>query len=144
MLELKYAEHNLIKNFNPKAANAFPSIFLIGDKDPFACHLTTAKIARRMGAELIVEHGGGHYPMKEAPHLTDLFIARIKDCGIKYQEKKQQTTLISVEDYETFHQKPQQSQVEELVSMTEWLRNSSRAALQSTAGALNPFTRVLQ
>lgn len=80
ILQLQDASRKLMDQFNPAAAAVIPSIFLIGDKDPFACHRTTEHFARQMGAEIVTANGAGHYPMKDAPDLLNHFIRRVDIC----------------------------------------------------------------
>ncbi len=144
ILALQDSSRALLKNFNPKAANAFPSIFLVGDKDPFACHKTTIDVARRMGAEIIIAHGAGHYPMKHAPKLMDAFIEKVDECATRHAKQKSETSLISPDEFFLRHTRPAQSEMADIARLPKRLRDSAGRALERTASALNPLAGILQ
>lgn len=144
ILELQESSRSLLKNFNPKAANAFPSIFLVGDKDPFACHKTTMEVARRMGAEIIIAHGAGHYPMKHTPKLMDAFIEKVDECATRHAKQKSETCFISPDEFFLRHTRPAQSEMPDIVRLPKRLRDSAGRALERTASALNPLASILQ
>jgi alpha-beta hydrolase superfamily lysophospholipase len=58
--DLRRAGAKLVKNFDKVAANSLPSIFVVGDKDQFACPKTTKDVATGMEAPVKTVPGAGH------------------------------------------------------------------------------------
>lgn len=143
ILELQDSSRKLLANFNPVAASIIPSVFLTGDKDPFACHKTTTIIARRMGAEIITAQGAGHYPLKKDPTLIDFFIEKVSDCATRHAREKAQSPQFSEDEFFARHAqlaKPTQTTFD----FTQKLRNSAGYALERTTSTLNSLTSILQ
>ena len=146
ILQLQDSSRRLMANFNPQAAAGIPSIFLVGDKDPFACHKTTEHFARLMGADVITAKGAGHYPMKDAPNLLSHFIRRVELCI----RQRASVELISEADFNTKHRKPittpqtAEEQLDNVVPIRRPLRDRLGGALQGAAGLLNAPARILQ
>lgn len=153
ILEVQESGRRLVDNFNAQAMNALPSIFLIGDHDPFACHKTTLDLAQKMGAsistidsgetnpvllhtaaenmaekktraEVIIAKGGGHDPIRNNPALLEIFIDRVEQCAALHERIKSETTYISPHLY------AREPEIE-IYTVSDRLRDSARFALQS-------------
>lgn len=146
ILQLQDSSRRLMENFNPRAAAAIPSIFLVGNKDPFACHKTTEHFAKLMGADVITAKGAGHYPMKDAPNLLSHFVRRVELCI----RQRASVELISEADFNAKHRKPipftrpAEEQPDNVVPIRRPLRDRLGGALQGAAGLLNAPARILQ
>lgn len=136
ILQLQSASRKLMDEFNPSAAAAVPSIFLIGNKDPFACHRTTEHFARKMGAEIITAKGAGHYPMKDAPDLLGNFIRRVDVCV----REKSRIEYITPQEFWAMQSAPPKDQE----SKESVFSGGFGRALKGITRLLNPPARVLQ
>jgi hypothetical protein len=134
---LQNASRKLMDEFNPKAAAAIPSIFLIGDRDPFACNRTTEHFARSMGADIAIANGAGHYPMKDAPEILEQFIRRVNIC-VNEQKKIE---YITAQQFWDMQSRPA---AQPTISAVDSPLGGFRGALQGVTGFLNPPARILQ
>ncbi len=136
ILQLQSASRRLMDEFNPSAAAAIPSIFLIGEKDPFACHRTTEHFARQMGANIVTAKGAGHYPMKDAPDLLGNFIRRVDVCVWE----KSRIEYITPQEFWAMQSAPPKDQE----SKENGFLSGFGRALQGITSRLNPPARIFQ
>ena len=132
ILELQDSGQRLTakEHFNVEACKKIPSIFVIGDKDNFACPKTSQDIANLIGGEIEIAEGGLHDPLRSHPHLLGEFISKVHECAARYERQKAQTVYIS----------PTQIQYEPEplpYGVLDKLRDRARGALQGRASALN-------
>lgn len=134
ILELQDSGQRLTarEHFNVEACKKIPSIFVIGDKDNFACPKTAMDIADLIGAEKEIAEGGMHDPLRSHPHLLGDFISKVHDCAERYEKRKAQTVYVSP-THETYEPEPIP------YGLLDKLRDGARIALQSRAGSLNSF-----
>ena len=97
ILELKARGQELTasENFNVAAASSIPSIFVIGDKDNFACPQTAMDVAKKIGADILVAEGAYHNPLRTHPHLLDVFIKKVDECIALREKDREETALAS-------------------------------------------------
>ena len=131
ILELQKTGQELTARFNPVAAGAIPSIFVLGEKDDFACTKTAAHIGHKIGAEIKIAKGGFHDPVRSHPELLEQFLQRVDKC-VKAQAdvmfKRFEPSVFAREDD----------------LMTPGLSDRARGALQRGAGLLYPAARIFQ
>ncbi len=94
ILEVQQAGRTLLQNFNAAAANVLPSVFILGNKDPFACYKTAHTVASLMGAEKIIAKGGGHHPLLGHPEAMDSLIEKINACATRHRHQRENTVYI--------------------------------------------------
>lgn len=131
ILELQNAGRNLIKNFNAKAANALPSVIVIGNKDPFACHKTTNMVAQRMGITPVVVNGGQHYPFRQDSHALIQVIEAIDLWTHHYKPRAVHSNAAATD------QPPRMQQ-----NILRSLGNGLGTALERGTGLLNPAAGI--
>lgn len=123
-------------HFNPEACGKIPSIFVIGDKDNFACPKAAIDVANKIGAEVKLAEGGLHDPLRSHPHLLDEFIQRVQECAARYEQKKAQTVYVSPAS--------QQYEPEPIpYGLIDRLRDGTRFALQRSTSSLNSFACLI-
>lgn len=132
ILELQAAGRKLTATFNVRAASAIPAVFIIGQRDNFACPLTAADIANKIDAEIIHVAQGFHDPLQSDPSILDQCIRKMDICIAKHERSKAQVEYVTPRANE-----------EKLyyIGLLDELRDRSRFALQRGASFLNAAAR---
>lgn len=83
ILEIQKWGRSLAANFNPKAAGALPSLFIMSKEDPFACTQTVFTMAAQMGARMVTQ-GLGHDPIRTAPAIMNHIVSHVfRACAVR-------------------------------------------------------------
>jgi hypothetical protein len=80
IMEVQTRGRNLYKNFNAKAVNLMPQIFIVGGQDKFACPVTSIALARQAGIEMLVVRTGGHDPIKNRSRRRTFLMEKAETC----------------------------------------------------------------
>lgn len=129
ILDIQSRGQSLRYRFNAEAANALPSIFMFGDKDPFACSRTTMGYVREMGLTPMIARGAGHDPIKQQPEQLERLISVVEDCAARRETALSNTYWINSQE---------RPLVEDLPEWREPLRDRAGFALQRAASLLYP------
>ncbi|MFA5592436.1 MAG: alpha/beta hydrolase [Micavibrio sp.] len=86
ILEAQEYGQALLNRFDPAAASALPSFFVVGSRDSFASANTTINAVKKMkdhggGADIFVAKGAKHDPIKEMPETLDILIGKVEECS---------------------------------------------------------------
>lgn len=131
ILELQKTGQALTAQFNIEAGRTIPSVFVLGEKDDFACTKTAKHIGQSIGAEIKIAKGGFHDPVRTHPELLEQFIQRVDTCIKSQNEIILQRFNTSVYAREENIPEPD-------------LGDRARLALQRGAGFLYPAAGFLQ
>ena len=88
ILELQRRGQELTANFNLAAARSIPSIFVLGDRDNFACPKSALAVAKQIGAQIEIARGGFHDPLDSHPQLLKTFIDKVDECARRFDQLK--------------------------------------------------------